>query len=57
MGAAPLATPLATPLEPLHPWREMFWKLGGGATAVIAGLVQVEAGGGGRRWVPIFPIP
>lgn len=31
MGAAPLGTPLAA----LHPCREMFWKFGGGATAVI----------------------
>ena len=36
--------PLATPLEPFHPaWREMFWKFGGGATAVID--MEVRSGG------------
>lgn len=30
-----MGAPLGTPLEPLHAWREIFWKFGGGATAVI----------------------
>jgi hypothetical protein len=38
MGVAPLGTPL----EPFHPWRDMFWKLGGGATAVIGVVVREQ---------------
>lgn len=34
--------PFATPLDPFHPWREMFWKFGGGATAVIDYQVRGE---------------
>lgn len=39
MGGAPLGTPLA----PVHPCREMFWKFGGGATAVIDSSVRRRA--------------
>lgn len=48
MGVAPLGTPL----DPLH----LFWKFGGGATAVIDGECAVRLLGAGA-WVGVYGLP